>query len=289
MIMYLNGVYVPDTEAKISVLDRGFIFGDGLYEVWRAIEGRFFEPARHQARFENGLRALKISQPDDTKAAQIRAIADRLFAENSLQAGEATLYLQVTRGVASRTHHFPAQGTKPTVMMMARVFTPSEARCRTGGSAITVPDIRWHRSNIKSVQLLPNVLANEQAHQADALEALFVRDGLLTEGTHSNLFGVIDGVLRTHPANDFVLPGITREVVLEVAESIGVPRAEKAIGIDELARVDELFVCGTTMDVTPIIRVDGAPVAGGSPGPITNALYEGLLARLYSRQEVAKT
>ncbi len=280
MLVYVNGRFVEEAEAVVPVLDRGFLFGDGVYEVWRVVHGRLFEAERHQARLERGLRELAIAQPDDTRADALLAIAERLFTSNGLTGGEATLYVEVTRGAAPRTHAFPPKGTAPTVVVMARALRPNRALCESGGAAITVPDLRWLRCDIKTIQLLPNVMANQQAKDAGATESIFVRDGRITEGTHTSIFGVIEGTLRTHPLDRSVLPGVTRAVVLEMAQELGVPVAERAISVDELSSLEELFLCGTTTDVTPLVRLDGQPVGDGRPGPITVALYRGLSSRL---------
>lgn len=279
MLAFLDGNLLPLDEARVSALDRGFIFGDGVYEVWRVVRGRLFEPERHQARLERGLAELRIPRPTDASLDRIVAIGERLFDENGLQEREATLYVQVTRGAAPRTHYFPPASTGPTLLVMASAFTPSEARF-SGTSVVTQPDVRWLRCDLKTVQLLPNVLARQAATERGASEAIFVRDGSITEGTHTTVFGLLDGVLRTHPANHLVLPGVTRDLVIEIARDLGIRVREEAIALAELSRVDELFLCGTTTDVTPVVEVDGRPIAGGRPGPIARALLDRLLSRL---------
>jgi D-alanine transaminase len=279
MLVYLNGQYVPAGEATISALDRGFIFGDGVYEVWRVVRGQLFEPARHQQRLERGLRELRIARPVDGSLERISAIGERLLKENELRDGDATLYVEITRGTAARTHYFPPADTAPTMLAMASAFTPSDTRF-TGTRVITQPDIRWLRCDLKTIQLLPNVLARQAATEAGASEAMFVRDGRITEGTHTTVFGVIDGVLRTHPTDHLVLPGVTRDVVIELARDVSVEVREEAIGVAELPRMTELFLTGTTTDVTPIVSVDGRPVGNGSPGPIARALLDRLLERM---------
>jgi D-alanine transaminase len=279
MLVYLNGRFLPAEGAMVSALDRGFIFGDGVYEVWRVVRGELFEGARHQARLERGLRELRIRCPADASLDRLTAVANRLFDENGLRADEATLYVEITRGTAARTHYFPPASTEPTILVMASAFTPSAARF-TGTSVITQPDVRWLRCDIKTVQLLPNVLARQAATEAGASEAVFVRDGVITEGTHTTVFGVVDGVLRTHPANHLVLPGVTRDVVIGLARDAGIRVREEAIGISELPAVTELFLTGTTTDVTPIVSVDGKPIATGAPGPIARALLDRLLERM---------
>jgi D-alanine transaminase len=283
MTVYLNGTYVPDANAQLPVLDRGFVFGDGVYEVWRVVRGRLFEPERHHARLERGLRELAITPPAEATIEGIAAIAERLLHENGLLAGEATLYVEITRGVAPRTHYFPPRGTRPTFFAMASAFTPSELR-KTGTSVITQPDVRWLRCDIKTIQLLPNVLARQAAAAAGASEAIFVRDRFITEGTHTTVFAVVDGVLRTHPANNLVLPGVTRDLLLEMARASGIRVREDAITLAELLAADEVFLSGTTTDVTPVIAIDGRPVGGGAPGPTARALLDELLAHLHNER-----
>jgi D-alanine transaminase len=278
--VYLNGSYLPADRAHLSALDRGFVFGDGVYEVWRVVNGRLFEAERHRERLERGLRELRIGPPDGADADALRAIAERLLRENGLLEGHATFYLQVTRGAAPRTHQFPPAGTRPTVFAYTGALKPLEQERRTGARAITRPDVRWLRCDIKTVQLLPNVLAKQAALEAGAFEAIFVRDGVATEGTHSNLFVVLDGELRTHPTNNLILLGVTRDVVLELARELGIVVREEPVRAEELRRAEELFFTGTTTDVLPVVRVDDFTIGSGRPGPIAQALYEALVARM---------
>jgi D-alanine transaminase len=279
MLVYLNGHYSPVREATLSALDRGFVFGDGVYEVWRVVRGQMFEAERHQARLERGLSELRIAQPENASLDGIMGIGERLLRENGLATGEATLYVEITRGAAPRTHYFPAPGTAPTLLVMASAFTPSEARF-TGTRVITQPDVRWLRCDLKTIQLLPNVLARQVATEAGASEAIFVRDGAITEGTHTTVFAVIGGVLRTHPTTHLVLPGVTRELVVELAHGAGLSVREAPIRLDELPDATELFLTGTTTDVTPVLRVDDQVIGDGAPGPIARTLLERLLERM---------
>ena len=281
MLVYLNGQFLDKSKANLSVEDRGFVFGDGVYEVWRVVQGSLFEGDRHFDRLQRGLRELRITPPAEATIERLEEIGARLLRDNDLLDGDATLYLEITRGAAPRTHHFPPAGTTPTVYATAKRFVPPEDLRASGVRAITVPDIRWLRCDIKTVQLLPNVLANEQAHASGAFDAIFVRDDVVTESTHASVFGVLDGVLRTHPANHLVLPGITREVILEIARELGLPVREDAIPAREIPRLDELFLTGTTTDVTPIVQLDGMRIGNGVPGPISLRLYSALRERLY--------
>jgi D-alanine transaminase len=281
MLVFLNGEYVSAADATVPALDRGFIFGDGVYEVWRAVRGRLFEAERHRVRLERGLRELRIDVPPSAAAAALADIAAQLLGANDLLGREATFYVEITRGAAPRTHAFPPAGTTPTVLAMASPFVPSEVRF-TGTAVITQPDVRWLRCDLKTIQLLPNVLARQAATEAGASEAIFVRDGRITEGTHTTVCAVIGGELRTHPADHRVLPGVTRALVLELARGEGICVREDAIAVDELPAADELFLTGTTTDVTPVVRVDGRAIGTGTPGPVTRRLLERLLDRMTS-------
>lgn len=278
MLVYLNGAYVPHAEARVSVDDRGFLFADGVYEVARVYRGRIFRMEDHLRRLARGLAELRIPFDD---VAGLDAVARRLLAENGLAEAEATIYIQVTRGAAPRAHAFPSPPAAPTVYVAARPFPGHPRECvEEGVAAITVPDTRWSRCDIKSVGLLPNVLANQRAKEAGAFEALFVRDGVVIEGSHSNLFAVVGGELVTYPECNYILPGITRAVTIELARDLGIPVREGPIHLERLDRVEELFLSGTTTEVMPISRVDGRPVGDGRPGPVTRRLREAFLERI---------
>jgi D-alanine transaminase len=286
MTVYLNGQFMKAEDARISVLDRGFIFGDGVYEVWRVVEGKLFEHARHERRLKHGLAAIQI-QLDAREVEALADVAQRLLRENDLTGGEGTFYVEITRGAAPRTHAFPPAGTRPTIFGMVARFEVPHALRATGAKAITAPDVRWLRCDVKTVQLLPNCMAKQQAQAAGALEAIFIRDGVVTEGTHTSVLGVKHGELLTHPLSPLILPSVTREVVLEVARQQGVPVRERGFSDRELFELDELFIAGTTTDVTPIVAVDGRRIGSGTPGPISKQLYAGLQARLYADSPVA--
>jgi len=272
VLAYLNGQFLPRSTTTISVEDRGFVFGDGVYEVWRVVNGRLFESERHLARLEFGLGELRIRLPEQLSLSAVEQIADRLLRESSLTTGEATFYMEVTRGAAPRAHQFPAANTPPTVYATVNRLNPPEDLRARGASAITIPDIRWLRCDIKTIQLLPNVLAKQAAAEKGAVDALMIRDGVVTEGSHANVVGVLDGTIRTHPTNHLVLPGITRAIVLDIARHAGIPVSEEPIAEREIPRLEELFLVGTTTDVMPIVRVDDRPVGDGKPGPITTKL-----------------
>jgi len=276
--VYLNGSYVPKEQAMVSVDDRGFVFGDGVYEVIRASNGRLFEPERHVRRLERSLREISLTLPE----AELRGLIDvwrELLRANDVESGDAIVYMQVTRGAAPRAHQFPA-AIRPTVFASAAAWTLPTALRTRGARVITVPDVRWSRCDIKTITLLPNVLAKQRAVEAGADEALFVRDGVVLEGAVSNFFAVIDGALCTHPLTTYILGGITRDVVLELASSAGIPIRETPILLDHISRATELFYTNTTNDVIPIVTVDSRVVADGLPGPITGRLYTALCARI---------
>ncbi len=278
MLVYLNGEFIPEEEARISVDDRGFLFADGIYEVARIYKGRPFRLDAHIQRARNGLRALAIPFDD---VDDLKAITERLMAENGLEEADATLYVQITRGAAPRRHAFPAGDVKPTIYAVVKPYTDHPADYWTKGvDAVMVSDNRWARCDIKSVSLLPNVLANQQAHAAGAFEALFVRDGIVLEGSHSNLFAVYDGELVTYPSCNYVLTGITRTFVFELAEALGIPAREGVIPQSRLFDADELFLSGTTTEVMPVVRVDGRPIGNGTPGPISVKLQAALRERV---------
>ena len=256
------------------------MFGDGVYEVWRVVNGRLFETERHLARLARGLDELRIAPPEAARGEVLSEIADRLLREDDLLDGEATLYVEITRGAAPRTHQFPAAGTAPTVYAMANRFHPPEELRARGASAITVPDVRWLRCDIKTIQLLPNVFAKQAAAERGATEAIMVRDGVVTEGSHTNVLAVFGDVIRTHPLDNHVLPGITLAVVLELARDLGMRVDETAFTADEMAAADEVFLAGTTSDVMPIVELNDRPVGSGEPGPIAKRLFDAFRAHM---------
>lgn len=272
--VYLNGAYVPAEEARVSVEDRGFLFADGVYEVTPAYDGSFFRMGEHRARMERGLRALRIEWSMDG----FEELHETLLRENGLEEREmAIVYLQVTRGCAPRTHAFPQPACEPTVYAYAKEFVrPDPEEWSRGSAAITVPDRRWSRVDLKTIALLPNVLAQQAAVDAGVEDALFVRDGIALEGSHNNLFAVFDGVVTTHPADHLILRGITRGYVLELAEHLGLVVAERPIPVEEIREADEVFFTGTTTEVRPTVRLDGEPVGSGEVGPVARRLQEAL-------------
>ena len=284
--VYLNGEYLPKAEAKISVDDRGFLLADGVYEVTAFYRGAPFYLDRHLARLERGLAWMRI----DFDARSLEEVHRKLVADNDLEdAARSLVYVQITRGVAPRTHYFPKEPATPTVYAFAKAWErPADAVWNRGFAAATVPDRRWGRVDIKTICLLPNVIAFQDAIEAGADDAILVRDGVAIEGAHQNFWAVFEGTAVTHPITHHILPGISRSVVLEVAEEEGIPVVERPIAVEELAHADELFFTGTTGEVRPCVRVDGRPVGDGTVGPVTRALSDAFLARVARVTEGAK-
>ena len=266
--VFFNGAYLPKDEVRISPDDRGFLFADGVYEVCRAYEGQLFELDAHLRRLANGLDALEIGGVD---VSALSPVFRELLTRNGLGGAAATIYLQITRGAAPRTHAFPSPAVGPTVYAEAKPFAP-RADPAVGAAVITVPDTRWARCDIKTVGLLPNCLANQRARAVGAIEAVFVRDGVAIEATASSFFAVVAGEVRTAPASNYILPSITRAVVLRLCDEEGLPHRETPVFIEDLARASELFLAGTTLEVMPVVRVDGRPVGAGTPGPVATHL-----------------
>lgn len=277
MNVYLNGSYVDADKAVISVNDRGFFFADGVYEVIRVYDGEPFLMDAHMRRMHNGLCSLRIR----TDAAEgLDDVARKLLVDNDLTTGDSTIYMQITRGAAPRKHAFPEGSVEPTVYVAAKRFNLYPSTYFSDGvAAVTVPDTRWTRCDIKSIALLPNVLANQVAHDQDAFEALFVKDGVVIEGSHSNLFGVLDGTLITYPSCNYILSGISREVVLQLARALSIPVREGGIPCERVYDAEELFLSGTTTEVMPVTTVDGRKIGGGKPGPITSRLMKAFSER----------
>jgi D-alanine transaminase len=274
--VYLNGEIIPKEKALVPVDDRGFLFADGIYEVTPAFRGSFFRLELHTERMRRGLEALRI----DFDPATLADVHPALLAANGFEASPTCyVYVQVTRGVAPRAHAFPNPPVRPTVYAFAREFArPAREVWEKGFAAITVPDRRWARVDIKSIALLPNCLAMQAAIDAGAQDAILVKDGVALEGAHANFFSVLDGVVTTHPATNHILHGITRGYMLELCRELRLPLEERPIQVEELARADEAFFTGTTTEVKPVVRIDGRPVGEGRVGPVARRLQEAYVA-----------
>ncbi len=280
MIVYLNGEYLPMEEAKLAVNDRGFLFGDGIYEVIRSVKGAFFRVDEHLDRLKEGIAALGLKL-EAGLVRNFKSIFDELILRNDLKNGEATLYIQISRGAAwPRTHTYPEPEVPSTVLIMAGPFKAHKDLHQKGIDVITLPDVRWLRCNLKTVNLLPNVMAREKAKQSGVNSAILMRDGVVTESPNANIFGVQNGKLRTHPANHLILRGITRDWVIETADRLGIEILYEPIRKEELSEMEELFFTGTTTDIQPVVEIDQEKVGSGKPGQLTikiqNAYYEAL-------------
>jgi len=278
--VYLNGAFVPAEQARVSVMDRGFLFADGVYEVIPAYGGRPLREAAHLARLSNSLRGIRLPEPlSHTEWADVFR---RLLAGT---AGiDQAIYLQVTRGAAAvRDHRFPAD-VGPTLFAMTRPLAPRDpALSERGVAAIVREDIRWGRCDIKSVALLAAVLLRQEAAEADAEEAILVRGGLITEGATSNVFIVLQGALFTPPKGRQLLAGITRALVLELARGAGIGCEERPIDLPMLRSADEVWLTSSTREVMPVTHLDDRPVGTARPGPLwrrMNALYQELKGSL---------
>jgi D-alanine transaminase len=277
-IGYVNGEFCDLADAKISILDRGLLFGDAIYEALRVNNGRLFRVGDHYARMSNGLKALGIPIP--FSASQFETILTDLARRNGVRSG--LVYMQVTHGAAMRAH-VPPKDIAPNVFAFIQTSeVPSWPRKYPGGvSVATVEDLRWQRCNVKTSMLLANSLAKRQAAEAGGFEAILIgQDGTVHEGAVSNLFAVIGGSLRTHPVDGHVLPGVTRNVVLDLARANGIPASEHAFNKAEFFAAEEAFLTGTTADVCPVVRVDGKPIADGRIGPVTARLIKLLADKL---------
>ena len=274
MLVYYNGRYLQKSEVAISPDDRGFLFADGIYDVIRVYRGKLFKCAEHLERMAHGLKELKINGCDPSA---LESIANRVLKENSLEHSDAKVYIQITRGAAPRTHKFPPTGTAPSVYLEATPFTsPTELQDK-GVAAIIVPDQRWGRCDIKTVCLLPNTLASQQAAEAGAYEAIFRRDGVLHEGTHSSILFVKDNYLIAPPLTVFMLPSVTRNVVLSLAHEESIRTNIQPCLESELWGFQELLMLGTGSEIIPITSVNGRKIGNGIPGPITRRLQSAFL------------
>lgn len=275
-VAFVNGAFVPLAEAKVSIEDRGFQFGDAVYEVIRTYKGYPFALKDHLARLERSATALDLTQPYS------RAEWTHHVLEGVRRADypEAKIYIQLSRGVAPRDHAYSTEGP-PTVVMTVREFHPLDRSVQAAGvEVMTTEDIRWGRCDIKSVNLLANVLARQQAKQAQVFEAILLKEGLVTEGAVSNVMVVQGGTVMTAPEGARILSGVSRAFVLELARNEDLPIQERFFSQAELYGADEVFLTGTTVEVLAVVRVDGKVIGDGRPGPITQRLAAGFTRRV---------
>lgn len=268
-LAWINGVFINLAEAKVSLEDRGYLLGDGVYEVTRVYNCRPFYLTAHLERLQRSADAIRITIPY-TKS-EIKDAVGELISKSGFC--EGYVYMQVTRGSAKRDHLFPAD-TPPSMTMYTRelhALLPAESVAPI--KCITLPDERWLNCHIKTVNLLPNLLARQKASEAGAVEAILYRPGdLVTEGTRSNVFAVIDGIIRTHPTTNLILPGVTRSIVLSILDELAIAYSEVAFTLQELGKASEVWITSTTMEVNPVAEIDGQPLAAEVPGPLGSQL-----------------
>ncbi|MBS1213068.1 MAG: D-amino acid aminotransferase [Proteobacteria bacterium] len=277
-IVYLNGEFLPLADAKISVLDRGFLFGDGVYEVIPVYGGKPFRLAEHLERLGNSLRGIRLDSPLNPEA------WEKIFGQLISGDHDQSIYLQVTRGAPPKRDHAFPENTAPTVFVMCTPIAPIPA---SGVCAITVPDIRWQWCHIKAITLLANVLQRQQAVDAGCAEAILIRDGHAIEGAASNLFAVVGDTILTPPKGNDILPGITRDLVVEIAHENGIPCEERSISLSELQGAEEIWVTSSTREILPVVKLDGKPVGSGMVGPVwqrIDTLYQDYKRRLRQGQ-----
>lgn len=277
-IAYVNGRYVPQREASVNIEDRGYQFGDGIYEVVHLYNGRFIDEDRHLDRLERSLKLIKLPMPL-TRAA-LSHVLKEVARKNRVT--EGLLYMQVTRGVAHRDHPFPSHPIPPALVVTVKRIKPYPASITGwGGNAITLPDLRWAHRDIKSINLLPNVLARQAAKEQGAVEAILYEEatGIVTEGA-ATTFWIVDenGAIRTRALSHAILPGCTRGALMAELKDAGIAFDERAFTLDEMKRAREAFITSATSFVKPILKIDGTPVGDGTPGPVTTKLFE-LFAR----------
>ncbi len=269
--VYVNDEYVPEEDAKISIFDRAFLFADGVYEVTAVIDGKLVDFEPHMQRLRRSLKELDMGQP--ISDAELREMHEQLMARNSIT--EGLIYMQITRGVAERDFAYP-EDAKQTIVAFTQIKDLAEsAKAKTGIKIISIPDIRWHRRDIKSTGMLAQAMGKEAAQRAGVDDAWMVEDGLVTEGTSNTAFIVTDGNhLVTRPLSNKILPGITRRTILKLAESGEISFVERPFTIDEAKGASEAFLTSASSFVMPVVEIDGARIGGGQPGPITRKLRE---------------
>lgn len=273
MIAYYNDAFLEKEDIRISPDDRGFLFADGLYEVIRSYQGHLLRAKDHITRLNYGATHLKLSRTDFS---EFEEIAYELLKQNNLTSDPATVYIQVTRGAAKRTHAFPDPATDLTLYAVASAFDAATAlkKQEQGISAITVPDTRWARCDMKTTGLTANILANQTAVENKASEAVFIRDGVMLEGTHSNFMAVFDDVLVTSPLTNYILGGITRNIVLELCKKENIKVQERPVFEKDILSASEMMIVGTTVEITPIVKLNHTMFKDGKPGPVVRTLQD---------------
>jgi D-alanine transaminase len=267
--VFLNGEYISKDKAYISPDDRGFYFADGVYEVMRCFKGNLFCFEEHLARLKRSLSEIKIIF---TTTDKLGTICNDLIVKNKLEEKYADIYLQITRGVSRRMHSFPRENVSPTIYIVAYERLPFLNDLRNGIRVITRPDIRWLRCDIKTISLLPNTLMFQEAREENAGECIFIRNGVITEASHSNVMGVKDGIIFTHPDCNLILPGITKKVIFNICRESGIIIKENAVREADIFELDELFVTSTGDDIMPVVEVNNKPIGNGTPGQLTRRI-----------------
>ena len=267
--VYLNGQFIPKDDACVSPDDRGFLFGDSIYEVIRWYGGYFFDLPAHADRLRRSLRETRIDWEDADKFEQI---SQELILRNGLSIECAIVYFQVTRGVALRNHAFPDPPVEPTVYGYARRHSINTLACERGVNIWLTPDPRWNRCDIKTTALLANVMPYQEAHDRGFEEVCFVRDGMVTEGVHSNIFFVRDGLLHTHPVSNNILSGVTRMNIISLAGENGISVIEEPVPADMLSYMQEAFLTNTTGEIVPVLKISEQVIGEGAPGPVTKTI-----------------
>ena len=274
---YFNNEILPEEKIKISPFDRGFQFADGIYETLRWDNGRLFRLDAHLARLERSLKEVKINF---NGFSDLEGIISELVRLNNFTEPPLLVYLQITRGAFyPRQHFFPPEDVQPTVFISVTPIKRNLEALSLGVKVILEKDIRWTRCDIKSISLLPNILARQKAAEKNAAEAIFVRDGYITEGTHTNVFGVKGGKVYTAPLSGFILPGVTREVVIDICKQKNITVVDEPIAENEIQSYDEFMITGTISEVTPVIQIDKMKVRDGKPGRITLEI-QGILTKM---------
>lgn len=268
MKIIYNGMLTERSQICMDIEDRGYQFGDGVYEVIRVYNGKLFTEDEHLQRLIKSAASIQIKLP--YSIVEMKKQLFKLVEENKLTFG--IVYLQVTRGVSPRNHLFPQPDTIPVYLAYTRELPIPSSDMEKGVTAITVEDIRWLRCDIKSLNLLPNLLAKQKASEYGCFEALQHRSGTITEGSSSNISIVVNGIIKTHPATNLILNGITRKLILEISKKSGLEMKEEAFSVDELLNADEVFLTGTTTEVMPVIEIDNRTIGNGKPGTVTKQL-----------------
>jgi D-alanine transaminase len=267
----LNGQILERNEAKVDIEDRGYQFGDGIYEVIRVYNGKFFTGDEHLTRLFESAEKIGMTLPYTQE--ELKNLLASLVKRNNIYDG--MIYLQFSRGVAARQHHYPAKDVEPAFTAYTKELQRPEDKLENGVHAKLVEDVRWLRCDIKSLNLLGNIMAKQEASEAGCFEAILHRGETVTEGSSSNMFIVKDGLIKTHPATNLILNGITRRVILEICSEQNIPVQEEEFTVEELLSADEIFLASTTSEVMPIVKVTGTDFEAGAPGEVTRKLQAG--------------